>query len=41
MLLGGILSPLVARAQALVTVIVTDPLTGVAIEGYDPVSYFV
>ena len=26
--------------QSLVTTIVTDPLTGVAIEGYDPVSYF-
>lgn len=29
-----------AGAAALVTAIVTDPLTGVAIEGYDPVSYF-
>jgi len=27
-------------AAALVTAIVTDPLTGVALEGYDPVSYF-
>lgn len=27
-------------AASLVTDIVTDPLTGVAIEGYDPVSYF-
>lgn len=29
-----------AHADGLVTAIVTDPLTGVAIEGYDPVSYF-
>jgi hypothetical protein len=29
-----------AQAGVLVTTIVTDPLTGVAIEGYDPVSYF-
>lgn len=29
-----------AGAASLVTDIVTDPLTGVAIEGYDPVSYF-
>ena len=29
-----------AVAQSLVTAIVTDPLTGVALEGYDPVSYF-
>jgi hypothetical protein len=29
-----------ASAESLVTSIVTDPLTGVAIEGYDPVSYF-
>ena len=29
-----------ARADGLVTTVVTDPLTGVAIEGYDPVSYF-
>src|SRR3569623_2212835 len=31
---------LAANADGLVTAIVTDPLTGVAIEGYDPVSYF-
>lgn len=30
----------VCRADGLVTTIVTDPLTGVAIDGYDPVSYF-
>ncbi len=35
--LGG---GLPARAASLVTAIVSDPLTGVAIEGYDPVSYF-
>lgn len=29
-----------SRAEALVTTIVTDPLTGVALEGYDPVTYF-
>src|SRR6185369_14110964 len=29
-----------ARADGLITTIVTDPLTGVAIDGYDPVSYF-
>lgn len=29
-----------AVAAALVTRIVTDPLTGVAIEGYDPITYF-
>jgi YHS domain-containing protein len=30
-----------ASADGLVTTIVTDPLTGVAIDGYDPVSYFI
>lgn len=35
-----VLVPVVASAQSLVTTIVTDPLTGVAIDGYDPVSYF-
>ena len=29
-----------ARAQSVVTLIVTDPLTGVGIYGMDPVSYF-
>ena len=29
-----------AHADGLVTTIVTDPLTGIAIDGYDPVSYF-
>lgn len=34
------LLPVAARAEALVQTIVTDPLSGVAIEGYDVVSYF-
>jgi YHS domain-containing protein len=34
------LAPLAAQAEALVETIVTDPLSGVALEGYDPVSYF-
>ncbi|MEO8758357.1 MAG: YHS domain-containing (seleno)protein [Devosia sp.] len=29
-----------AHADGLVTTIVSDPLSGVAIDGYDPVSYF-
>jgi YHS domain-containing protein len=29
------------RADGLVSTIVTDPLTGIAIDGYDPVSYFI
>lgn len=28
------------EAAAVVTTVVTDPLTGVALDGYDPVSYF-
>jgi len=32
--------PIAARAEALVQTVVTDPLSGVAIEGFDPVSYF-
>jgi hypothetical protein len=35
-----VFSPVAARAEALVQTIVTDPLSGVALEGYDPVSYF-
>lgn len=27
-------------AQSIITTIVTDPISGVAIDGYDPVSYF-
>ena len=34
----GVVRP--AQAQSVVTLIVTDPLTGVAIYGWDPVSYF-
>ncbi|MHA6731840.1 YHS domain-containing (seleno)protein [Devosia sp. A369] len=34
------LAILPVRAQSMVTLIVTDPLTGVAIYGMDPVSYF-
>ena len=30
-----------AHADGLVTTVVTDPLTGVAIDGYDAVSYFI
>ena len=33
-------SPVAVQAEALVQTIVTDPLSGVALEGYDPVSYF-
>jgi len=36
----GALQVTVVRADSLVTTIVTDPLTGVAMDGYDPVSYF-
>jgi YHS domain-containing protein len=39
-LAAGLCFSLPASAAALVTAIVTDPLTGVALEGYDPVSYF-
>ena len=39
-LLLGLGFSLPASAAALVNAIVTDPLTGVALEGYDPVSYF-
>jgi hypothetical protein len=37
-LAGGAVSP--SKAQSVVTLIVTDPLTGVGIYGMDPVSYF-
>jgi hypothetical protein len=37
-LLLGLAAP--AAAASLVTTIVTDPLSGVALEGYDPVTYF-
>jgi hypothetical protein len=34
------LAAMPARAQSVVTLLVTDPLTGVGIYGMDPVSYF-
>lgn len=37
LLLGA---PMAAQADSLVTSVVIDPLTGVAMDGYDPVSYF-
>jgi len=40
-LLGpGFLAIVPVRAQSVVTLIVTDPLTGIGIYGMDPVSYF-
>ncbi len=39
LLMAMVASPWV-RAESIVTAIVADPLTGVAIEGYDPVSFF-
>ena len=40
--LFGMVSAAIAplQAQSVVTLIVTDPLTGIAMAGYDPVSYF-
>lgn len=40
--LSGLVSAMItpARAQSVVSYIVTDPLTGIAIGGMDPVSYF-
>ncbi len=40
MLAAGLAYAPSAGAVSLVTSIVTDPLTGVALEGYDPVTYF-
>jgi hypothetical protein len=40
-MVAWLLLALNAHAEALVTTIVTDPLTGVAIDGYDPVTYFI
>ena len=34
------LAPTPANAQSVVTLIVTDPLTGIGLSGTDPVSYF-
>ena len=40
-LLGAFSAAIVpARAQSVVTLIVTDPLTGIALSGADPVAYF-
>lgn len=40
-LFGGVSAVITpARAQSVVTYYVTDPLTGVGIYGWDPVSYF-
>lgn len=39
-MVAGVSAVLPARAASLVESIVADPLTGVALEGYDPVSYF-
>lgn len=36
-----LISPSAVVAQGLVETVVTNPLTGVAIDGFDPVSYFV
>ena len=36
----GLAAPVPLQAASLVESIVADPLTGVALEGYDPVSYF-
>ncbi len=33
--------PVASRAAALVETVVTDPISGIAIEGYDPVTYFI
>lgn len=39
-MLVGFITALPAQGAGLVETFVTDPLTGVALEGYDPVSYF-
>lgn len=36
-----LLAPMAARGASLVQTIVTDPLSGVAIDGYDAVSFFI
>ena len=40
-MLVGLGATLPLQAAGLVETFVTDPLTGVALEGYDPVSYFI
>jgi hypothetical protein len=39
-LVTGLLAVAPVSAQSVITAIVTDPLSGVAIDGYDPVTYF-
>lgn len=39
-LLAALMGGAPARAASVITAIVTDPLTGVALDGYDPVTYF-
>ena len=39
-LVTGLLAVAPASAESVITAIVTDPLSGVAIDGYDPVTYF-
>lgn len=39
-LLGGLLMAAPVSAESVITAIVTNPLSGVAIDGYDPVTYF-
>jgi YHS domain-containing protein len=36
----GAMTPAVALTSTVVTAIVSNPLTGIAIDGYDPVSFF-
>ena len=40
-IVAWLLLAVAARADDITVPIVTDPLTGVAIEGYDPVTYFI
>jgi hypothetical protein len=39
-LVTGLLAVAPVSAQSVITAIVTDPLSGIAIDGYDPVTYF-
>lgn len=40
LLLGAIFGAFPAAGASIVTTIVTNPLTGIALDGFDPVSYF-
>jgi YHS domain-containing protein len=40
LLIAGLFAVTPALSASVVTAIVTNPLTGVALDGYDPVSYF-